>query len=114
MATVNYDPAGEGDEYNGAYDEEYIMQMAILEAQEISKVEKEAKEEVYLSMATMNYDPAGEGDEYNGAYDEDYMMKMAILETQHISNDEKLGNLSNYAVYNKSTKNIRISTTPPS
>ena len=45
MATVNYDPAGEGDEYNGAYDEEYVEQMAILEAQEISKAEEEPTEE---------------------------------------------------------------------
>tara|TARA_R110002072_G_scaffold32406_1_gene98922 strand:- start:2558 stop:2788 length:231 start_codon:yes stop_codon:yes gene_type:complete len=31
---MNYDPAGEGDEYNGAYDEEYMEQMAILQANE--------------------------------------------------------------------------------
>lgn len=45
MATMNYDPAGEGDDYNGAYDEEYMEQMAILQAQELSRAEEEAKEE---------------------------------------------------------------------
>ena len=43
---MDFDPSGEGDEYNGAYDEDYMRQMAILEAQELSKVEEEAKQEV--------------------------------------------------------------------
>jgi hypothetical protein len=49
---MNYDPAGEGDEYNGAYDEEYMEQMAFLEAKELAEYQQEAKKEVYK----MNFD----------------------------------------------------------
>jgi hypothetical protein len=50
-AIMNYDPAGEGDEYNGAYDEEYMEQMAILEAQQLSKAEEAKRPVIHFARS---------------------------------------------------------------
>ena len=50
-AIMNYDPTGEGDEYNGAYDEEYMEQLAILEAQELSKAEEPKRPVIHFARS---------------------------------------------------------------